>query len=180
MQPINIGFHLKEVRIFDFTTIDTAIKYGYNKSRLFFKKSFKKRWIMKKQILVVLLFLSVLAGCARCILVRSEYYDLTGKVLEPKDDTREIVLLTTAPDKPFEEIGVVKVMARWGTPQEAMDKEIKRRAKEAGADAVMNVEYGEDKENALLLCGKIGSTKRNRIARGKAIIFKELSEKESK
>lgn len=132
---------------------------------------------MKKQILVGFLLLSVLAGCASCILVRSEYYDLTGKVVEPKDDTREIVLLKAAPNKPFEEIGVVKVMARWGTPQEAMDKEIKRRAKEAGADAVMDVGYGEDKENTLPFCGKIGSTKRNKIARGKAIIFKELAEK---
>jgi hypothetical protein len=155
-------------------------KYGYNKSRLFFKLSLKKGWIMKKQVLAVLLFLSVLAGCARCILVRSEYYDLTGKVVEPKDDKREIALLTTAPDKPFEEIGVVKVMARWGTSREAMDKEIKRRAREAGADAVMDLEYGEDTENTLLLCGKIGSTKRNKIVRGKAIVFKVITEKENK
>ena len=133
---------------------------------------------MKKQLLAVIFLVGFLTGCSRCILVRSEYYDVTGRVLASKDDNREVFLLPTRPDKPYDEIGVVKVMARWEASREAVNKEIKRRAKDAGADAVTDIEYGEDKGNTLPLCGKIGTTKKNKSAKGKAIVFRAVAEKE--
>ena len=132
---------------------------------------------MKKNFTIIC-FAIFLLGCSKCILIRSEYYDITGKVYTTKPENEELVILTEKPQKPFQEIGFVKVMARWGTSKDAIDKELKRRAKEAGADALIDVEYGEDSSNALPLCGKLGTTKRNKSAMAKAIVFRSGAEKE--
>lgn len=128
---------------------------------------------MFKKIFAFSLFFFILTGCSTCILIQSEYYDVTGKVLVPKCEQEEIPFFTETvkPDKPYREIGMVKVLARWGTPQTALNAELKKRARQAGADALMDVQYGEDKANDLVLCGKLVATKRNQSAIGKAIIF---------
>lgn len=126
---------------------------------------------MKKNMIVFFIAVSVLMGCSKCIIIRSEYYDITGKVLAPKAADQDILIFTDQGTRPYVEIGVVKVLAHWGTSREAINEELKKRARLAGADALIEVQYGEDTSNNLVLCGKILSTKRNMSAAGKAIIF---------
>ena len=126
---------------------------------------------MKKTLGMILVIL-FLAGCSsQCIVMRSEYYDITGKVLTSKPETEEMLILTEKPNRPYQEIGLVKVLARWGTSHEAMNTELKKRARAAGADALMDVQYGEDRSNDLILCGKLVATRRNASAVAKTIIF---------
>ena len=125
---------------------------------------------MKKTLGMILAVL-FLAGCSQCIVMRSEYYDITGKVLTSKPETEEMLILTEKPNRPYQEIGLVKVLARWGTSHEAMNTELKKRARAAGADALMDVQYGEDRSNDLILCGKLVATRRNASAVAKTIIF---------
>jgi hypothetical protein len=124
-----------------------------------------------KIMVLCLLFFSFCAGCSQCILIRSEYYDITGKVLTPKAADQDIPILKEKPDRPYEEIGVVRVLAKYGTSQEAVNEEMKKRARNAGADALFDVQVGEDKSNDVVLCGKVLSSKRNISAAGRAIVF---------
>lgn len=126
---------------------------------------------MKKNMIVFFIAVSVLMGCSKCIIIRSEYYDITGKIMAPKATDQDIPLFTDQGTMPYFEIGVVKILAHWGTSREAINEELKRRARLAGADALIEVQYGEDASNDLVLCGKILSTKRNMSAAGKAVIF---------
>jgi hypothetical protein len=126
---------------------------------------------MFKKLFVFFLAVFCLTGCTKCIITLSEYYDITGKVFLPKADDAPIDILTTAPSRPTQEVGVVKVLARWGTPKATINKEMEKRARAAGADAVVDVQYGEDTSNKLILCGKLVATKRNLSASGKAVIY---------
>ncbi|MFH1691328.1 MAG: hypothetical protein ABIC68_01970 [Candidatus Omnitrophota bacterium] len=127
---------------------------------------------MLKKLIIVCAFFMVMSGCAQCLTMRSEYYDVSGKVFTPKSSSEDVEIFTEKPDKPYEEVGYIKVLARYGTSKKVMDEQIKSRAGSVGADAVIEVEYGEDKANDLLFCGKFVSTKRNAVAVGKAIVFK--------
>jgi hypothetical protein len=131
---------------------------------------------MSKKALVFFMVLLCLAitGCTQeCILLHSEYYDITGKVLTPKGDQEDMPIFEAGQkiDKPCSEIGVVKVVARWGTKKDILSAELKKRARQAGADALVEAVYGEDKTNDLVFCGKVLSTKRNSSASAKAVIF---------
>lgn len=127
---------------------------------------------MTKKIISLVICVFVLAGCAQCLTARSEYYDVSGKVFKPKASPQEVEIFSGKPDKPYEEMGFIKVLARYGTSKKTLDQQMKARAAGAGADAIMEVQYGEDKLNDVLLCGKLTSTKRNAVAVGKAVIFK--------
>lgn len=129
---------------------------------------------MKKNMILFFLAMTVLTGCSKCIIIRSEYYDITGKVQAPKAAGQDIPIFTDQGNRPYVELGVVKVLAHWGTSREAINEELKKRARQAGADALVEVQYGEDTSNNLVLCGKILSTKRNMSAAGKAVIFVPL------
>lgn len=51
----------------------------------------------------------------------------------------------TPPERPYKELGIVHCIMVYGDfSNEKMDKELLRRAKEAGADAIMDIkrEYG--------------------------------------
>lgn len=128
---------------------------------------------MLKKTIFLLLAAFIMAGCSKCILIRSEYYDVTGKVLEPKAEDAEIAIYAAGQEvnRPYAEIGAIKVMARHGVSKPAFNKELQKRARAAGADAVIGVEYLEDKANDLPICGKLLSTKRNMTATGKAVVF---------
>jgi uncharacterized protein YbjQ (UPF0145 family) len=114
---------------------------------------------------------AALAGCATCIVVQSEYYDTTGQVIAPKAEDRPVEILEQRPDRPYQEIGVVKVLARRGTAHAHLNKEMIDRARSAGADAIIGVEYAEDTSGSLIFCGRVVSTKKNVSAVGKAIVF---------
>ena len=128
---------------------------------------------MAKKILFAIFLFVVLAGCSRCILMRSEYYDITGSLLTPKEADAVLEIYEPGQEikRTYAEIGVVKVMASYGTTKEAFNLEIIKRARAAGADAVIDAQYLEDKANKLSLCGKLFATKRNITATGKAIVF---------
>jgi hypothetical protein len=104
-------------------------------------------------------------------LIRSEYYDVTGKVYVAKGEDAEMPFLAQKPDRPYAVIGTVKVMAQPGTPEAAVNEELKKRARAAGADALMDVVRGEDTKNTLEFCGKVFSTKKNISARATAIVY---------
>lgn len=131
---------------------------------------------MTKKIISLVFCVFVLAGCAQCLTSRSEYYDVSGKIFKPKASSQEVEIFSEKPDKPYEEIGFIKVLARYGTSKKVMDQQMKVRAANAGADAIIEVQYGEDKLNEVLLCGKLTSTKRNVVTIGKAIVFKDKEE----
>lgn len=133
---------------------------------------------MLKKTIIFSLCLLVLAGCSHCLALRSEYYDISGKAFAAKASSDDVEIFAEKPDRPFEEIGYIKVLARYGTSKKVMEQQIKLRASSVGADAVVDVEYGEDKSNELLFCGKILSTKRNAVAVGKAVIFTDQKEQE--
>jgi len=126
---------------------------------------------MKKILIVFVGVVLFLAGCSQCILMRSEYYDITGKVLAPKAGTQEIPVYAGKIDRPYVVVGAIKVIAQKGTSEEAVNEELKKRARMAGADALADVAYGEDKSNDLHLCGKVFASKRNMTASAKTIIF---------
>ena len=111
--------------------------------------------------------------------MRSEYFDVTGRVFTPKDPQQPIEIITEKVTKPYVEIGTVKVMAPLGTSKEAINEEMKRRARNAGADALIDVQIGEDVSNKVVLCGKLLSTNRNITSIGKAIVFTPI-EKDGK
>ncbi len=127
-----------------------------------------------KKILTFSILLGFIAGCTTtCTLIKSEYYDITGMVLAPKEPGHEILMFPEGelPKEPYQEIGKVMVMARRGTAKESMDHEMKSRALQAGADALIDIQYGEDKTSDIIFCGRLISTKRNQIASGRAVIF---------
>ena len=135
---------------------------------------------MIKKFVICTLLLIMAAGCSRCILMRSEYYDITGSALTPKPDDAVIEIFELGQEikRPCAEIGAIKVMAQHGTTKEAFNNEIIKRAKAAGADAVVDVEYVEDAENKRALCGKLFATKRNMTALGKAVVFTDKNKNE--
>ncbi len=144
----------------------------YNKTR-------NTKWgnEMLKNIIIFSLCFFAVSGCSQCLSLRSEYYDISGKAFTAKDSPQDVEIFTEKPARPFEEIGYIKVLARYGTAKKVLDEQMKLRASSVGADAVVGVEYGEDKSNELLFCGKMLSTKRNAVAVGKAVIFTDKQEK---
>ncbi len=135
---------------------------------------------MQKKILSALISIALFAGCAsKCILIRSEYFDITGRVFSAKASPEDVQILAEPTPKSYKQIGVVKVLARYGTKKETINKELKKRAAQAGADAIIEVQYGEDRQNDSLMCGLFGSTKRNISAVGKAVVFTKDSIKEN-
>jgi len=127
-----------------------------------------------KKIITFSILLVLIAGCTTtCTLIKSEYYDITGSVLAPKEPGQEILLFPEGelPKEPYQEIGKVMVMARRGTAKEAINHEMKNRASQAGADALIDIQYGEDKTSDIIFCGRLISTKRNQTASGRAVIF---------
>jgi hypothetical protein len=122
--------------------------------------------------LSALLLIMCAAGCSsRCVLIRSECYDVTGKVFAPKLDSEDIPILTKNPERPAMEIGVVKVEAPWGTGDEAIMAEMKSRARRAGADALVVTEQEQAKDNKIVFCGKVFDTKKSIEARGVMIVY---------
>lgn len=123
--------------------------------------------------MLVLLVLLVFTGCTQCILMQSEYYDLTGKVFSPKSPDTDVSLYEAGkiPDRPYTEIGAVKVVGQPGMAQAALQEELKKRARLAGADALIDVQYKQDRTTKTLFCRRITSPRANAVAVAKAVIF---------
>ncbi|MDD5019733.1 MAG: hypothetical protein PHH75_04215 [Candidatus Omnitrophica bacterium] len=128
---------------------------------------------MLRKYLVLSVMLAVLSGCAQCMLMRSEYYDMTGRVFMAKADDAEIPIYEIGQkiDRPCVEIGVVKVMAQPKTPNEELVEELKKRARLAGADALIETQFVEDVSNKTWFCGRLMSTRHNKSAVARAVVF---------
>ena len=125
-----------------------------------------------KRIVVLGLLVALAAGCAQqCVILRSEYFDITGSVIPAKAADAPIDVLAGKPERPYREIGYVKVAAACGTPQETIDTEMIKRARLAGADAIIDVQHGEDTSEKIVFCGKVLSTRKNIGAGGKAVLY---------
>ncbi len=124
---------------------------------------------------IALLFLLgtlAMAGCSsQCLLMRSEYYDVTGRAFSPKTQDQDILILREKPAQAFTKTGVVKVEAPWGTKDDAIEAEMKRRAREAGADALIDFTREEKRDNKVVFCGKVFDTKRSITAKAAAIVY---------
>ena len=115
----------------------------------------------------------MVSGCAQCMLMRSEYYDMTGRVFTPKAADAEIPIYEGSQEvtRPYREIGVVKVTAQPKTGRQEVEEELRKRARLAGADALIDMNFQEDKENKAWFCGRLMSTRHNAAASAKAVIF---------
>ena len=132
----------------------------------------RRRYFLFLFSIFYLLF-SVLSGCASCLLMRSEYYDMTGRAFAPKAEDAEVPIYKADEkiDRPWTEIGIVKVIAQLKTSDEALEEELKKRARLAGADALIDMNFQEDKENKAWFCGRLMSTRHNAAASARAVIF---------
>ncbi len=105
--------------------------------------------------------------------MRSEYYDMTGQVFMPKAADAEIPIYEAGQDvgRPYREIGVVKVIAQPKTGRQDVEEELRKRARLAGADALIDMKFQEDKENKTWFCGRLMSTRHNAAASARAVVF---------
>ncbi len=108
--------------------------------------------------------------------MRSEYFDITGKVFAPRPAHSDMPVLLAPPDKAFMKIGMVRAWARYGTDPEAIKEELKRRGRLAGADALMEVQIAEDEKADFVFCGKVFTTKRNVSGKASAIVYQETAD----
>lgn len=129
------------------------------------------------KLLKLLFCLIVLTGCSSTPQVRSEYFDVTGRIFVPKPQTHEVRLYEAGidPGVPYEETGRVNVWGPRETSREAIDKELKKRTRQAGADALLDVQYSQDKADELVLFGKVLSKKKYASATGRTVVFKDGS-----
>ena len=112
------------------------------------------------------------AGCAQqCLILRSEYFDITGGVIADKAPDAPVDLMTGKPERPYREIGYVKVAAARGTPQETIHNEMIKRARLAGADALIDVQIEEDMSDKFVFCGRVLSTHKYILAIGKTVLY---------
>jgi hypothetical protein len=126
---------------------------------------------LKTRFLLVASFLVLLAGCSHCLLLRSEYVDVTGRVHVPRSPDADLPILEKAPETPYQNIGWVKVLAEPEMSREAVIAEMKRRALMAGADALIDLQIEENTSSKFVFCGRVFSTTKHLTAQATAIVF---------
>ena len=92
---------------------------------------------MKKYLLFFCLAL-FFSGCARTMTDFAPF--TTDSVTSAKGE--EILLTTGDIDRPYKELGIIAVRGRRRASGEKMMQSLKAEAKEAGADAVIKIEFG--------------------------------------
>jgi hypothetical protein len=121
-----------------------------------------------KMALALLLCLG-LCGCVTFNPVNLDYGSFTNMKYPPKTEQQEVVLLTSAPNRPYKELGIMKIEAKSRTSLAEINQEMLNKAREVGADAVINVQYNDETFTSFV-GGQMmrESTKR---AQGIAIVF---------
>ena len=71
----------------------------------------------------------------------SEYGSFTSLKYPPKSEQDEVLLITSKPSYPYKEIGIIRIEARRRTTLTQINSEMLRKAKEVGADAVIDIQY---------------------------------------
>ncbi len=131
--------------------------------------------MLRQRISRLLVLVFLFSGCAQCLLMKSEYFDITGKVFTPKPADSDMPILMANPTMEYEKIGTVRAWARYGTDPEVIKEELKRRARTAGADALMEVQIAEDEKADFVFCGKIFTTKRNVSGKASAVVYRKAA-----
>jgi len=85
------------------------------------------------------------------------YTSFTDTKYPPKSENDEILLLTsTKPDRPYVEIGIIKVM-KSAMVDSSKEREMIKKAREIGADAVIDIKqvaYGTEHGTAIVFTDK--------------------------
>ena len=85
------------------------------------------------------------------------------------------MLLTSVPNRPYKEIGIIRVEATKAATLEKINFQILKKAKEVGADAVINIYYSGGETMGGIVGGTSGSNVitivSKKHAQGTAIIF---------
>jgi hypothetical protein len=127
---------------------------------------------MKK--LIYLFVMAVLvSGCAS---VSSDFGSLTSVKYPPKSEQQEVLLLTSMPNRPYKEIGIIRVVGKVKTPMQMLNDEMLKKAREVGADAVINIQYGGGDLHGGFVGGSMLMLARRREAQGTAIVFFKADE----
>ena len=93
---------------------------------------------------------------------------LMGK---PKAKEHTIVLLMTAPDEPFEEVGFIEIETTKDASLDKINKAFAERAFKFGADAVINIEYTEAQSPLGSMAASSLTMVNKRYAKGTAVKF---------
>jgi hypothetical protein len=99
---------------------------------------------MRRSILA-LAGLTLLPGLLGCAAGRSDFVLLNpGTRLEARPATAPVVLTVGELDRPYQELGVIRVSGVTRGGYEALNEKLRQQAREVGADAVIFVRYGTE------------------------------------
>lgn len=118
--------------------------------------------------------LALLIATSGCVIngIRGEYGTLTTMVYPPKGDQDEVLLLTSRPQRPYKEVGIISVKAtRSPVALDVMNAEIVRLAKQAGADAVIILQYSGSVRNGAKSKGEAAAVITRKQVYGTAIVY---------
>ncbi|MBI4549782.1 MAG: hypothetical protein HY714_02535 [Candidatus Omnitrophica bacterium] len=100
----------------------------------------------------ILLLTAAVSGCA----VDQAVYVPYETKLFPARSEASPVLLCDRPSEPYEEMGAIMAYGRWFDGYERVNELLKERAREIGADAVINVRYRPEKVFGLSFIVSLG------------------------
>ncbi len=127
---------------------------------------------MRKALLIGICLLT-LVGCAS---TRVNYGSLTSEKFLPKSNIDDLLLSTKDLDKPYKEIGIISVVGgSKHTSYDELNNKMREKASEAGADAVIRIEYGSEAKNVMVPTqygyGSMGTTIHKPSCKGVAVVF---------
>lgn len=126
------------------------------------------------KIMFCLLIALGLGGCVSTSpSIDLDYGTFSSVKYPPKNEQQEIVLLTSASSRTYKEIGIIKVTAKSKTSLEDINQALLSKAREVGADAVINLQYSEVNASGTYSNGPNGETRllTKKNAQGIAVIF---------
>ncbi len=125
---------------------------------------------LRKPLPIAFLLIFGLVGCAG---LKSEYGSFTTIKYPEKTEQDEILLTTSRPNQAYKEIGVIKVEAKSRTPLEQINSELLKKAREAGADGVIEIQYSGGNRHVGMVGGEPIVFASRRYCQGTAIVFVE-------
>lgn len=112
----------------------------------------------------------IAAAVSGCAVNQAVYVPYETRLYSPKPESAA-VLLCDRPSKPYDEMGAIVAYGRWFDGYDRVNELLKERAREIGADAVIDVRYRPEKVFGLSFIVSIGYTVAT--AQGVAVRWKE-------
>lgn len=126
---------------------------------------------MKKSVLLLLLSSLI---CSGCVFLTSDFKSGKMKSVVPGDQKR-VQILENAPERPFEVIGDINLQITNTTSETIFRQEVKRRAAEMGADAVIEMQITTNKtkiqDEKTILDSRILKPLNKTFVSAKAIVY---------